>query len=46
MADLSPQPEKGFTTFCLKPSQFTDAPGGVAALCRDVMRRAEAMASA
>ena len=44
MADLPAQMEKGFTTFCLKPSQFTDDPDGVAALCKDVMRRAEAMA--
>jgi probable F420-dependent oxidoreductase len=46
MADLPAQMEQGFTTFCLKPSQFTDDPGGVAALCKDVMRRAEAMAPA
>jgi probable F420-dependent oxidoreductase len=43
MADLPAQMEKGFTTFCLKPSQFTDEPDGVAALCKDVMRRADAM---
>jgi probable F420-dependent oxidoreductase len=44
MADLPEQMAKGFTTFCLKPSQFTDDPHGVAALCQDVMRHAEAMA--
>ncbi|HEU5353393.1 MAG TPA: TIGR03619 family F420-dependent LLM class oxidoreductase [Actinocrinis sp.] len=44
MADLPEQMEKGFTTFCLKPSQFTDDPDGVAALCKEVMRRADAMA--
>jgi probable F420-dependent oxidoreductase len=44
MAAIPEQLEKGFTTFCLKPSQFTDDPNGVAALCKDVMRRAEAMA--
>ena len=44
MADLPAQMERGFTTFCLKPSQFTDDPSGMAALCKDVMRRAEAMA--
>ena len=43
MADLPEQMEKGFTTFCLKPSQFTDDPDGVDALCKDVMRRAGAM---
>jgi alkanesulfonate monooxygenase SsuD/methylene tetrahydromethanopterin reductase-like flavin-dependent oxidoreductase (luciferase family) len=35
------QMARGFTTFCVKPSQFTDDPDGVAALCRRVMRRAE-----
>jgi probable F420-dependent oxidoreductase len=43
MSAIPEQLEKGFTTFCLKPSQFTDDPDGVAALCKDVMRRAEAM---
>lgn len=43
MADLPEQLEKGFTTFCLKPSQFTDDADGVDALCKEVMRRAEAM---
>jgi hypothetical protein len=32
---------QGFTTFCVKPSQFTDDPDGVGALCREVMKRAE-----
>lgn len=43
MADLPEQMAKGFTTFCLKPSQFTDDPAQVGALCREVVRRAEAM---
>lgn len=42
MADIPAQMERGFTTFCVKPSQFTDDPSGVAGLCRDVMRRVEA----
>jgi len=33
------QLEQGFTTFCIKPSQFTDDPGDVARFCRDVIRR-------
>ncbi|MFF1353381.1 TIGR03619 family F420-dependent LLM class oxidoreductase [Streptomyces sp. NPDC058297] len=33
----------GFTTFCIKPSQFTDDPKGVGAFCRDVMRRVESL---
>ncbi|WP_340378205.1 TIGR03619 family F420-dependent LLM class oxidoreductase [Streptomyces sp. SS7] len=39
---LEPIPEQmdqGFTTFCVKPSQFTDDPNGVGAFCREVMRR-------
>ena len=35
----------GFTTFCVKPSQFIDDVGELPAFCRDVVRRAEAMAS-
>ncbi|MGW3446152.1 TIGR03619 family F420-dependent LLM class oxidoreductase [Streptomyces sp. NPDC001076] len=41
---LEPIPEQmaqGFTTFCVKPSQFTDDPNGVGAFCREVMRRVE-----
>ncbi|MEH1128887.1 TIGR03619 family F420-dependent LLM class oxidoreductase [Micromonospora sp. CPCC 206061] len=33
------QQAEGFTTFCIKPSQFTDDPDAVAPFCRDVMRR-------
>ncbi|MBR7838724.1 TIGR03619 family F420-dependent LLM class oxidoreductase [Actinospica durhamensis] len=43
MADIPAQIERGFTTFCVKPSQFTDDPDGVGALCREVMRRAAAL---
>ena len=42
MADIPEQIERGFTTFCVKPSQFTDDPNAVGALCRDVMRRVAA----
>ncbi len=35
----------GYTTFCIKPSQFIDDPGGVAAFCREVIRRVEALTS-
>ncbi len=44
MAALPEQLKLGFTTFCVKPSQFTDDPAGVGRLCREVVRRAEAMA--
>jgi alkanesulfonate monooxygenase SsuD/methylene tetrahydromethanopterin reductase-like flavin-dependent oxidoreductase (luciferase family) len=45
---LEPIPEQmaqGFTTFCVKPSQFTDDPNGVGAFCREVMRRVESLTS-
>ncbi|MFI6014064.1 TIGR03619 family F420-dependent LLM class oxidoreductase [Streptomyces sp. NPDC051243] len=34
---------QGFTTFCIKPSQFTDDPNAVGAFCREVMRRVESL---
>ena len=37
------QLEQGFTTFCVKPSQFIDDAAELPAFCRDVVRRAEAM---
>ncbi|WP_220213304.1 TIGR03619 family F420-dependent LLM class oxidoreductase [Streptomyces shenzhenensis] len=37
------QVAQGFTTFCIKPSQFTDDPNGVGAFCREVMRRVESL---
>lgn len=51
VAELSPalaavpaQLERGFTTICIKPSQFVDDPGEVAAWCRDVVSRVGALA--
>ena len=50
MADLGqaleaipPQAAAGFTTFCIKPSQFTDDPAGVGELCREIIRRVDGM---
>jgi alkanesulfonate monooxygenase SsuD/methylene tetrahydromethanopterin reductase-like flavin-dependent oxidoreductase (luciferase family) len=37
------QLQQGFTTFCIKPSQFTDDPKGVGQFCREVMRRVDAL---
>ena len=37
------QMAQGFTTFCFKPSQFTDDARAVGALCREVIARVEAM---
>ena len=34
-----PQAAAGFTTFCIKPSQFTDDPADVGRLCREIIRR-------
>jgi probable F420-dependent oxidoreductase len=39
LAAVPPQLEQGFTTICVKPSQFTDDPAQVGAFCRDVVRR-------
>ncbi|ELP68594.1 LLM class flavin-dependent oxidoreductase [Streptomyces turgidiscabies] len=46
LASIPEQMELGFTTFCVKPSQFTDDPDGVGAFCREVMRRVARGASA
>jgi probable F420-dependent oxidoreductase len=43
LASIPEQMAEGFTTFCLKPSQFTDDPRAVSALCREVVARVEAM---
>jgi probable F420-dependent oxidoreductase len=37
------QLEQGFTTFCVKPSQFIDDAKELPAFCREVVRRVEAM---
>jgi hypothetical protein len=41
LSAIPPQAAAGFTTFCIKPSQFTDDPAGVGALCRDIVRRTQ-----
>jgi alkanesulfonate monooxygenase SsuD/methylene tetrahydromethanopterin reductase-like flavin-dependent oxidoreductase (luciferase family) len=37
------QLEAGFTSICVKPSQFTDDPATVGAVCRDIVARVSAM---
>ena len=37
------QLEAGFTSICIKPSQFTDDPAAVGALCRDIVARVSAL---
>lgn len=44
MAPIAEQLEQGFTTFCVKPSQFIDSADDLPAFLRDVMRRAEGLA--
>jgi probable F420-dependent oxidoreductase len=39
LATIPAQAEAGFTTFCIKPSQFTDDPHDVGRLCREIIRR-------
>jgi probable F420-dependent oxidoreductase len=39
------QVERGYTAICFKPSQFTDDPTEVGALCRELVARAEALVS-
>jgi probable F420-dependent oxidoreductase len=43
LGTIPPQVQAGFTTFCIKPSQFTDDPDGVGRLCREVIRRVAGM---
>ena len=43
LATIPPQTEAGFTTFCIKPSQFTDDPADVGRLCREIIRRVDGM---
>jgi hypothetical protein len=40
---LPAQLEAGFTSICIKPSQFTDDPAAVGALCRDIVARVSAL---
>ena len=40
---IPPQIEAGFTSICIKPSQFTDDPSAVGALCRDIVARVSAL---
>jgi probable F420-dependent oxidoreductase len=39
------QVEAGFTSICIKPSQFTDDAAAVGALCRDIVARVSALTS-
>lgn len=41
---IPPQIERGFSTFCIKPSQFVDDVADVGRLCRQVMDRVRSLA--
>jgi len=43
IASIPAQQERGFTTFCIKPSQFIDEPARYPAWCREVVERVEAL---
>jgi probable F420-dependent oxidoreductase len=42
LESIPEQMAQGFTSFCIKPSQFTDDPGKVGPLCREVVARVAA----
>jgi probable F420-dependent oxidoreductase len=44
METIAPQIEAGYSTFCIKPSQFIDDGTEIGQFCREVVRRAEAVA--
>jgi hypothetical protein len=44
MADIPDQLARGFTTFCMKPSQFTDDPSRVGEICRRMVELLQEMA--
>ena len=43
LASIPAQLERGFTTICIKPSQFLDDPERIGAFCREVVERVEAL---
>ena len=45
LSTIPGQLERGFTTICIKPSQFIDDPREIGAFCRDVVGRVGALTS-
>jgi probable F420-dependent oxidoreductase len=43
LATIAPQAAAGFTTFCIKPSQFTNDPADVGRLCREIIGRVDGL---
>jgi len=44
LASIPAQVARGFTSICIKPSQFTDDPDQVGPLCREIVARVSALA--
>jgi len=44
LASIPAQLERGFTTICIKPSQFIEDPELIASFCREVVERVDALA--
>lgn len=45
LATIPAQVERGFTSICIKPSQFLDDPAGHASWCREVVAKVDALAA-
>jgi hypothetical protein len=45
LSTIPAQHERGFTTLCVKPSQFIDDPARIGAFCREVVERVERLSS-
>lgn len=45
LGSISDQMARGFTSFCIKPSQFIDDPRRVGPLCREIVARVAVLAS-
>jgi probable F420-dependent oxidoreductase len=43
LASIPAQLERGFTTICIKPSQFIDNPDEIGTFCRDVVERVDTL---
>ena len=43
LASIPAQLERGFTTICIKPSQFIDDPDKIGPFCRDVVERVDTL---
>jgi hypothetical protein len=43
LASVPAQLERGFTTICIKPSQFIDDPDEIGTFCHDVVERVDAL---